>query len=300
MLLRGGDISKTYRNQSESVVPKTGMLRIRAMEQLRAMVSVLARRGPIREQPCLNDILRKKIIETMLFMTRTFTFCSISHQQGILVLNTMREAFDEEDLETMKNFVREELESDTNFHFRSGRVCSRTNIGQIVKIAFELRNITQKALDDLDSDDDEDMTQESIEKRSRMQSWFHFCNNNVAAIEKVWNQKLDKTDVPEPEVDSNQKQQTDIGDDHEQTIEEMLAKLKNSGRMNRAQSADTRQKPDSGVESLVADIVASREKESKDDFHVEPKTGAYGDNQFWSKPEMYDIDDLLAEMEDAS
>jgi len=41
----------------------------------------------------------------------------------------MREAFDEEDLETMKTFVREELESDMNFHFGSGRSCSRTNIG---------------------------------------------------------------------------------------------------------------------------------------------------------------------------
>ena len=65
----------------------------------------------------------------MLYMTRTFQFCSISHQQGLLVLNLMREAFDEEDLETMKTFVREELEADNNFHFRSGRVCSRANLG---------------------------------------------------------------------------------------------------------------------------------------------------------------------------
>lgn len=56
------------------------MLRIRAMEQLRALVNVVARRGPIREQSCLNEMLRKKIIETMLYMTRTFKFCSISHQ----------------------------------------------------------------------------------------------------------------------------------------------------------------------------------------------------------------------------
>lgn len=275
------------------------MLRIRAMEQLRALVNCLARRGPIREQGCLNDILRKKIIETMLYMTRTFTFCSISHQQGILVLNLMREAFDEEDLETMKTFVREELESDTNFHFRSGRVCSRTNLGQIVKIAFELRTITQKALDDLDSDEDEDMTQESIEKRSQMQSWFHFCNNNVAAIEKVWNQKLDKTDQEQAEATSTQKEPSNLHDDHEQTIEDMLAKLKNSGRMNRSASA-TVTKQDSAAESLVADILASRQQESKDDFHVEPKTGEYGDNQFWKQPNMgYEIDDLLAEMDNA-
>ena len=70
-----------------------------------------------------------------------------------------------------------------------------------MKIAFELRTITQKALDDLDSDDEGDSTQDSIEKRSEMQGWFHFCNNKVAAIEKVWNQKLDKSE-PEPATPS--------------------------------------------------------------------------------------------------
>ena len=43
----------------------------------------------------LNDTLRKKVIETMLYMMRTYQFCSISHQQGLLVLNLLREVFDE-------------------------------------------------------------------------------------------------------------------------------------------------------------------------------------------------------------
>ena len=64
------------------------------------------------------------------------------------MLNLLREAFDEDDLETMKSFVKEELESDTDFHYPSGKTTSRTNLGQIIKIAIELRHITQKALDD--------------------------------------------------------------------------------------------------------------------------------------------------------
>ena len=72
-------------------------------------------------------------------MMRTFQFCSISHQQGLLILNLIREAYDDEDLETMKNFVREELESDTKFHYPSGKLTSRMNLGQIIKIALELR-----------------------------------------------------------------------------------------------------------------------------------------------------------------
>jgi hypothetical protein len=243
-------------------------------------------------------VLRRKIIETMLYMTRTFPFCSIAQQQGILVLNLMREAFDEQDLETLKTFVREELERDTNFYFGSGRKCSRMNIGQIVKIAFELRNITQKALDDIDSSEDEEPdNQESIEKRSQMQSWFHFCEQKVSKIEKVWNRKLEQ---PEPEVvvPSNVAEQ-EKPDDHEHAIEEMFKKLNHSGRMSRSQSAQQREVKD---EALIADILAHRDANTaKDDvFNVETTTGEFGDNQFWKKPEYYDIDDLMREMENGS
>ena len=194
----------------------------------------------------------------------------------------------------MKTFVRDELEADNDFHFRSGRRCSRPNLGQIVKIAFELRTITQKALDDMDSDEDEDMNQESIEKRSQMQGWFHFCNNNVAAIEKVWNQKLDKSEQPE-DSNSMKADEPSLTDDHEQTIEDMLAKLKNSGFKGRGASVPVQSKADA---ALLADIAKGRQDGAKDDFSVEPTTNEYGDNQFWKQPDMYDIDDLLAEMDD--
>ena len=91
----------------------------------------------------------------MLYMMRTYPFCSISHGQGILVLNLIREAFDEDDLETMKTFVQTELEADNEYHYPSGKTTSRMNLGQIIKIALELKHFTQKALDDLDSDDEE-------------------------------------------------------------------------------------------------------------------------------------------------
>jgi len=44
-------------------------------------------------------------------------------------LNLIREVFDEEDLETMKSFVKEELEADNNFHYPSGKTTSRMNLG---------------------------------------------------------------------------------------------------------------------------------------------------------------------------
>ena len=154
IILRSNE-TKKYSNQSSQNVRQTGMLRIRAIEQLRALLTILSKKGPIKEAKELTDSLRKKIIETMLYMMRTYPFCSISHGQGILVLNLIREAFDEDDLETMKTFVQTELEADNEFYYPSGKTTSRMNLGQIIKIALELKHFTQKALDDLDSDDEE-------------------------------------------------------------------------------------------------------------------------------------------------
>ncbi len=151
----------------------------------------------------------------------------------------------------MKTFVRDELESDTKFHYSSGRVCSRMNLGQIVKIAIELRQITQMALDDQDSGEDEDEeTQESLEKRSKQQGWFHFCSTKVAAIEKVWTRKLEQPEVDQPAISDEPQQSTT--DDHEQTIESMLSKISNGGRTGgRANSARLASGADS---SLLDDI----------------------------------------------
>ena len=41
------------------------------------------------------------------------------------------------------------------------------NLGQIIKIAFELKHFSQKALDEMDSEEEDDEnTAESFEKRS--------------------------------------------------------------------------------------------------------------------------------------
>ena len=51
-------------------------------------------------------------------------------------------------------------------------------MGQITQIAFELRNLTQAALDDENSDADADEEENTEESRSRQQeiaTWVKFC-----------------------------------------------------------------------------------------------------------------------------
>jgi len=48
------------------------MLRIRAIEQLRVIFTVLQRRGASYMKDVMSDAMRKKVIETMFFMMRTY------------------------------------------------------------------------------------------------------------------------------------------------------------------------------------------------------------------------------------
>ena len=140
-----------------------------------------------------------------------------------------------------------------------------------------------------------------------MQVWFHFCEKKVASIEKTWNRKLENPDVdPDPvEDDSNKNGE---GDDHEDVINDMFKNLEKKNLFNRVTPGrNIRAAPTSAMDDFLRD----RDNEAEDEeerkkkevaekakaFHEEPKTGQYGDNQFWRAPDLYDIDDLMAELD---
>lgn len=92
-------------------------------------------------------------------------------------------------------------------------------MGQIIQIAFELRNITQQALDDESSsaEDEEDCV--AIEKRTEMANWFKFCKEKIEKIEKVWNRKLDEKHQEEDD------ELNDKEDDFENEFENNMRKV---------------------------------------------------------------------------
>ena len=302
MILRGGDSSLNQVSQSGRQVRRTGMLRIRAIEQLRAIFTLLQKRGTDVMREVMSDAMRKKVIETMFYMMRNYQQCSISHQQGLLVLNLIRENFDEEDLESMKNFVRVELEKDCNFYYPSGKTTSRLNLGQIIKIAIELRLFTQKQLDEMDSSEEEDLDQQqdakggqdSIEKRSKMQDWFKFCEQKIAKIEKIWNRKLENPQGQAAPIADEEDEETKEA--NEQKVQKLVEIIDFSGKRSRGMSEGLAFRR---ADSLVGYLEqANQAKQSKDDvFDKQQKIDEFGDNQFWKAPEQYDIDDLLAEMQ---
>lgn len=94
-----------YTNQSGRTVAKVGIRRVRAMELLKTLMVALSKNFDIKDPKVLTECLRRKVINTMLFMIKTFPFCSTSHQQAIMILNSLKEAFDLDDVAILKGFV---------------------------------------------------------------------------------------------------------------------------------------------------------------------------------------------------
>jgi hypothetical protein len=84
-------------------------------------------------KPLLSTVLRRHVSDTMLYMLKTYPFSSISHQQVIIIMTGLRESYDQEDLATLKRFVKVELEGQAKFNFpNSENWTSGMNMGQII------------------------------------------------------------------------------------------------------------------------------------------------------------------------
>jgi len=121
---------ETYVNQTQLVVQKVGYTRFRAIELLKILFVTVQKMGALGKE-IVSSLLRAKVIDSMLHMIRTYTFCSLSHAQCIQILNAMKENFEAEDVQKLKEFVFVELEGQAKFEFPSGRTCSGPNMGQI-------------------------------------------------------------------------------------------------------------------------------------------------------------------------
>lgn len=128
----------------------------------------------------------------------------------------------------MKAFVYKELDGQAVFKFHSDRTTSGMNMGQIVQIAFELKKLTETALDDESSDAEEDPMDDS---KAELHQWFAFCKNKVQRIEKLWNRKLEDTEDEEEQEKTESKDdldERDENDDAEALLSDMLANIPNN------------------------------------------------------------------------
>jgi hypothetical protein len=106
-------------------------------------MQTLAKYVDLNSHQHINKIMKRRMINTMLYMIENHPFCSITNQQAISVLDLLKVSFDVDDFRTLKDFVKRNLIERSEFEFDSGRRTSALNLGQVVQMALELRGITE-------------------------------------------------------------------------------------------------------------------------------------------------------------
>lgn len=234
----------------------------------------------------------------MLHMIKTYPFCSLSHAQCIQILNSMKENFEHDDIQKLKEFILVELEGQAKFEFPSGRTCSGPNMGQITQIAFELRNITQQELNEESSDVEDDLEGKDTEtqykmrqKRKEMARWLKFCKNKVEKIEKVWNRKLED---PRDETDDASSNEPADDSRDEDPSDDPFGAFMPRDMMSKSMILD---RGNDLVSKELQEVVDGMLPASKDDTDRNLITKDFNQHEFWQLGEQHSIDDLMAELD---
>jgi hypothetical protein len=80
----------------------------------------------------------------MLDVIYDYPFCSAACYEAIEVLDILKVAFDDDDIEDLKSFVKKNLSKNqtTHFTFKSGNRATSSNFATIVKIGLALKRLT--------------------------------------------------------------------------------------------------------------------------------------------------------------
>ena len=232
--------AESERNQAGAVLKRFGMRRMRALEFLRHELHSISKYQELNAIQQISVVLRRNLINTMLFIVETYEFNSSACFEVIEVLGIIKSAFDDVDIETLKDFVKRKLHDSkaTHFMFESGRHTNHANVATIVKIGIALKMLLSSGSisspsQDQQKEDNDDFhmldEEESALKKSAVASaissnksyshlndpqWKHFSDNRLRHYETKWNKKLeDYTDEDNREILSDQEEEEEKTED---------------------------------------------------------------------------------------
>lgn len=142
MVLRSGCVEE-HVNQSGCLIKKIGLTRICALELIKIELETLSKYMDLYSATPISEIIRRQIISAMLYVIDTYQFCSVSNQQAILILDFLKKQMDAQDVQSIKQFVMTQIRQKSLFQFDSERTTSALHMGQVVRVAIDLKNIAQ-------------------------------------------------------------------------------------------------------------------------------------------------------------
>lgn len=131
-------------NQAGVPFKRFGLKRTRALELLKQEIQTFSKYVDLNSTQHLSTILRRYLVTTMLEVIQDYEFSNVASQLAIQVLDFLKTAFDDADLEQLKNFVKKNLQGKDKTHltFDSGNKTTKAHLASIIKMALVLKTMT--------------------------------------------------------------------------------------------------------------------------------------------------------------
>lgn len=92
----------------------------------------------------------------MLDVIEGYSFSSMACQQALMVLDFLKVAFEDEEIEILKAFIKKNLSQKTYYQFESGRQTTNAHLATIIKMGLALKKMTHDEESSLEDKKDED------------------------------------------------------------------------------------------------------------------------------------------------
>ena len=276
-------------NQAGATYKRFGMRRMRALELIRHELHSISRYPELNAIQQISIVLRRHLIQTMLSIVSEYSFCSAACHEAIEVLDILKIAFDDEDIEELKSFVIANLSFKRKTHYtfpETGTKATNSNHATIVKIAIALKRLLTSgttavrgrsgSIDSVDAPDQDNESHGSGDEKGAVaslpaksyehlndQRWKDFCDKKLKRFESKWTKRLETYTEEDHAQMRYEDQEADV-DDIVVTVET---------------TAD-----ESGLISLNHE----EEEEVSKEFLA---------SSFWKVEDAYKLDDLLADFE---
>lgn len=288
-------VASDHENQAGTPYKRFGIRRMRALELLKQELHSISKYAELQAIQQISVVLRRHLVEAMLDVIGDFQFCSAACHEAIEVLDILKIAFDDEDIERLKAFVKGHLSThkQTHFTFNSGRKTTNSNLASIIKIGIALKRLTTTGTtavisNSLDDNFDHDSQSENNEDHSKSTApssaksfkhlndsqWSTFCDKKLIKFETKWTKKLESyTEEDHERADEVDPDDVEIVINNEDADEDSIN---------------------------IGDISSSSQRKYSTEIESEPEPEEVKDflaSNYWKTPEQFNIDDLLADAE---
>ena len=102
----------------------------------------ISKTGGLRNHKHVTVILRRKILETIIFVIRSYPMISSAHQMCLHIIDQLKDLLDDKDMTLMRRFIRDQFDRESKFKYASGTETAGFDRAELTKITILIKAAT--------------------------------------------------------------------------------------------------------------------------------------------------------------